>query len=354
MKKILFIEIMVLLVLLIVSIAICANIAKNNPPKEPAVSDTPAAQQPDTPSVEDDTPPASEEDPVPAGPTWMTVPAGRQLLAQQYFVYDVKNDTFVTSNATPDERVWPASVTKLFTAYVALQYVEPDRPITAGAALDQVAWGSSVAKIGKGDTLTAEQLVEAMLLPSGNDAAYVLAAEAGKIIADDFSINDVAAVMTFMETMNRQAQEVGMTGSHFVNPDGIHSDDHYMSYADLCILGKLALKNETIMKYANVATDVAYLPSLAEKASESDSDSHLEPGQIQWKNTNKLIHEGNDYYCPYAIGLKTGQTPTAGSCLLSAFRKDGQEWIIGVFGCPEEDDRFDDTIQLFNQTIGIE
>ena len=178
-----------------------------------------------------------------------------------------------------------------------------------------------------------------MLLPSGNDAAYVLAAEVGKIIADDFSINDVAAVMTFMETMNRTAKEVGMTGAHFVNPDGIHSDDHYMSYADLCLLGKLALENETIMKYANVARDTVTLPSQEEA--------------VEWKNTNKLIHEGNEYYCPYAIGLKTGQTPTAGSCLLSAFEMDGKTWIIGVFGCPEEDDRFDDTLQLFNQTIGI-
>ena len=354
MKKILLIEIAVLVVLLIVSIAVCAHVTRNNPTAKPSVSDEPAVQQTDAPPTDEVPPPQSEEDTTPAGPTWMTVPANRQLLAQQYFVYDVKADAFVTSNASADERVWPASVTKLFTAYVALQFVEPDRPITAGAALDQVAWGSSVAKIGKGDTLTAEQLVEAMLLPSGNDAAYVLAAEVGKIIADDFSINDVAAVMTFMEEMNRQAKEVGMTGAHFVNPDGIHSDDHYMSYADLCILGKLALKNETIMKYANVARDVAYLPSQVNASTETDSNSKLEPGEVEWKNTNKLIHEGSDYYCPYAIGLKTGQTPTAGSCLLSAFRKDGQEWIIGVFGCPEEDDRFDDTIQLFNQTIGIE
>lgn len=354
MKKILIIEIAVLLVLLIVSIAVCASIARNNEPDLPAISDEPPAQQPDTPATDDVILPPETEDTTPTGPTWMTVPAGRQLLAQQYFVYDVKADAFVTSNASPDERVWPASVTKLFTAYVALQYVEPDREITAGDALDQVAWGSSVAKLGKGDTLTAEQLVEAMLLPSGNDAAYVLAAEVGRIIDQNPSENAVAAVITFMDEMNRQAQELGMTGSHFVNPDGIHSDNHYMSYADLCTLGKLSLENETIMKYANVAKDVAYLPSLLEKENTPDSDSKLEPGEVEWKNTNKLIHEGNDYYCPYAIGLKTGQTPTAGSCLLSAFRKDGQEWIIGVFGCPEEDDRFDDTIQLFNQTIGIE
>ena len=349
MKKFLFIEIAVLLALLIVAIVICAKLPEKTP--EPVLPENnPNIEQTTTePSEEETTVPEETTEP---GPTWMTVPAGRQLLAQQYFVYDVNNDTFVTSSASQTERVWPASVTKLFTAYVAMQFVAPDRPITAGDALDQVAWGSSVAKLGKGDTLTAEQLVEAMLLPSGNDAAYVLAAEAGKIIADDFSMNGVAAVMTFMEEMNRQAQELGMTGSHFVNPDGIHSDDHYMSYADLCLLGKLSLQNETVMKYANVARDVVSLPSQLEQQSVSaDSNPNLEPGQVEWKNTNKLIHEGSEYYCPYAIGLKTGQTPTAGSCLLSAFEMDGHQWIIGVFGCPEEDDRFDDTIQLFNETI---
>lgn len=349
MKKILFIEIAVLIVLLIVAIVVCVKVTDNTPAPELPEHNPNVEQTTTVPSEAETTLPEETTEP---GPTWMTVPAGRQLLAQQYFVYDVNNDTFVTSSASPDERVWPASVTKLFTAYVAMQFVEPDRPITAGDALDQVAWGSSVAKLGKGDTLTAEQLVEAMLLPSGNDAAYVLAAEAGKIIADDFSLNGVAAVMTFMEEMNRQAQEVGMTGAHFVNPDGIHSDDHYMSYADLCLLGKLSLQNETVMKYANVARDVVTLPSQLEQQSVSvDTNSNLEPGQVEWKNTNKLIHEDSEYYCPYAIGLKTGQTPTAGSCLLSAFEMDGQQWIIGVFGCPEEDDRFDDTIQLFNETI---
>ena len=349
MKKFLFIEIAVLIVLLIVAIVVCVKVPGNNPVPELPENELQAEQASTGETEETTTEPEETTEP---GPTWMTVPAGRQLLAQQYFVYDVGSDTFITSSASAQERVWPASVTKLFTAYVAMQFVEPDRPITAGDALDQVAWGSSVAKLGKGDTLSAEQLVEAMLLPSGNDAAYVLAAEVGKIIADDFNINDVAAVMTFMEEMNRQAQELGMTGSHFVNPDGIHSDDHYMSYADLCLLGKLSLQNETIMKYANVARDVVSLPSQLEQPSVSaDSNPNLAPGQVEWKNTNKLIHEDSEYYCPYAVGLKTGQTPTAGSCLLSAFEMDGKQWIIGVFGCPEEDDRFDDTIQLFNETI---
>ena len=74
---------------------------------------------------------------------------------------------------------------------------------------------------------------------------------------------------------------------------------------------------------------------------------------VEWKNTNELIHPDSKYYCPYAVGLKTGQTPNAGACLLSAFEMYGYQWIIGVFGCPEEFDRFDDTIQLFNETIGL-
>ena len=67
--------------------------------------------------------------------------------------------------------------------------------------------------------------------------------------------------------------------------------------------------------------------------------------------TNALVNPESPYYCPYAVGLKTGQTPSAGSCLLSAFRMDDYELLIGVFGCPEEDDRFDDTLQLFNQIV---
>ena len=304
------------------------------------------------PTVEETTVPEETTEPEPTMPaiTWMTVPADRQLLAQHYFVYDVNTDSFITASAGQDTQVYPASVTKLFTAYVALQYVDLDRYITAGDALDQVAWDSSVAFLGKGDTLRAEQLVEAMLLPSGNDAAYVLAAEVGRIIDDDPTENAVAAVMTFVEEMNRQAQDVGMTGSHFVNPDGMHSDDHYMTIADLSLLGKLSLQNETILKYANVAREVVSLPSQLITPTVPVNEN-LEPGQVEWKNTNKLIHEGSDYYCPYAVGLKTGQTTAAGSCLLSAFQVEDQQWVIGVFGCPEDDDRFADTIQLFNETI---
>jgi len=135
--------------------------------------------------------------------------------------------------------------------------------------------------------------------------------------------------------MNRQAAVLGMANTHFANPDGIHSDDHYTTFHDVAIIGMLAMEDPVIMKYAAVSHDIKVLAS----------------GEKQWKNTNALIDTASEYYCPYAIGLKTGQTPTAGSCLLSGFECAEKTLVIGVFGCPEEDDRFVDTIQLFNEWI---
>jgi D-alanyl-D-alanine carboxypeptidase (penicillin-binding protein 5/6) len=239
----------------------------------------------------------------------------------------------VTISGDAGERVYPASITKLFTAYVAGQYLAADKTVEAGDALDLVGWGSSVAELQKGDKITVEKLIAAMMLPSGNDAANVLAAEAGRALADD---PEIAGVQEFVAEMNRQAQILGMDDTHFANPDGLHQDDHYSTLGDLAVLGTLALEDPVLMQYAGTAHETV----------------QMESGAKQWKNTNALIDPESTYYCPYAIGLKTGQTPSAGSCLLSAFQYEERTLVIGVFGCPEEDDRFPDTLQLFNETIG--
>lgn len=280
---------------------------------------------------------ATETEPKPE-PTWMSFPEDRELAAQQYFVYDCDAGEFLAISGPEDERVYPASITKIFTAYVALQYLEPDTQITARDALELVALGSSTAKIDWGDVLTAEMLVEAMLLPSGNDAACILAVEIGRTLDGSSKEHASIAELTFVAEMNRHAQELGMTGTHFANPDGIHKEDHYSTLADLALMGKLALENETIMKYAGTSKDTVTFLSGEEK---------------EWENTNALINPESEYYCPYAVGLKTGQTPYAGSCLLSAFQYEGRNLIIGVFGCAETEDRFADTLQLFNETMGF-
>jgi len=268
--------------------------------------------------------------------TWMTFPDGRDIESDIYFVYSCDNDTFTTNSGNPDERVYPASVTKLFTAYVALQILPEDKVIRIGNAVSLVNKGSSVAELYEGHRLTPENLVAAMLLPSGNDAAYAIAQAAGTILAgtDDISARD--AVDIFVAEMNNKAQALGLSGTHFANPDGWHDENHYTCVADLAQIGKLVLSDPIISRCAQKAD--ATVPVSSSKTR-------------TWSNTNYLIQQESDYYCPYAIGLKTGYTKAAQNCLLSAFSFGDSTWIIGTFHCESRSGRFKDTLYLLNSTL---
>lgn len=326
MKKWLLLEVTVLVLVLIVGVAVCANLPAFAP------SDTPPQTQ-NTQSNTTETTTENTEDIV----TWMTLPADRKLTAQQAFVYDLQTGKFTYLLGKETDKVYPASITKLFTAYVALQFLKPEEVITAGSVLDLVGAGSSVAEIEKGDKVTVAMLVEGMLLPSGNDAAYLLADAAGRKIKKDDTISASSAVETFLKEMNGQARALGMSGTRFTNPDGYHSPDHYTTFADMVKLSEVVLKNDTIMQYTAVSQAEVTFQNGTEK---------------QWKNTNLLVNPESKYYCPITTGLKTGQTPSAGSCLLSSFKDEGKQYVIGVFGCPENEDRFADTLQLLNETLG--
>ena len=175
-----------------------------------------------------------------------------------------------------------------------------------------------------------------MMMPSGNDAAYVLAVAAGRVIDGNSALDVNTALKMFMIQMDLEAKNCGMLNTHFVNPDGIHDYDHYSSMGDLAILGKLALESPAIIRCCTVPRDIV---------------TPIKGNSFAWKNTNELIDPASEYFCPVCIGLKTGQTPDAGSCLLSAFDLDGRQIIIGVFGCPETEDRFPDTLQLLQMCL---
>lgn len=341
MKKIVIGAIAIFLSLVLFAVMIIGKLtepAPTEPQTQPKTSSLP--------TIPSSTPPT--QPPTKPEPTWMAPAPQRKITASQYFVYDVLSDTFLEISGEADDRIYPASITKLFTCYVAMQYLEPDTVLTVGDEMQKVALGSSVARLAKGDQLTVAQLTEGMLLPSGNDAAYVLAVNAGRVICKNPNAGVDDAVKCFMDTMNRQAKDVGMTGTHFSNPDGIHRSKHYTTFADLALLGKMSLENPTIMEMAKVAEDqVEFIYTVPRKDTKPDA-----PAPGHWKNTNYLVVPESEYYCPYATGLKTGKTPAAGNCLLTSFDYKGRILIIGVFGCPKNEDRFLDTLQLFNKTIG--
>ena len=329
MKKIMYIEIAVIIVLLIVSITVCAHVTRNRPADLP---DLPQSEStPTNAPVENTTEPSAEPTEAP-GPTWMTVPAGRQLLAQQYFVYSLEADDFVTTSAIPEERVYPASVTKLFTCYVALQYLQPGTMITCGKETTWIDPASSVAWVTPGDRVSVELLIQGMMMQSGNDAAYATAVAAGRVLAEDPAYPAKQAVTLFMEEVNRQAQELGLTGTHFATPDGLDRFDHYTTAQDMLAIALLALENPLLRHYCSLSkTSVMY-----------------ENGETYtYQSTNYLLQPSSQYYCADACGMKTGTTKKAGSCLMSLFHNGDGYILIGIFGCPKYEDRFADALQLY-------
>ena len=250
----------------------------------------------------------------------------------QLLVYDATDDKILYMDTREGRKLYPASITKLFSAYVALQYLDPLDPITARDELDLVQPGSSVAYIGRWSQLYTQTVVEGMMLPSGNDAAMVLAAAAGRKIADDPDLEAVEAVQTFVVEMNRMADELGFERSHFSNPDGWHTGSHYTCLEDMALIAKLALENKTIARYMRTGEDEV---------------TFLSGHQVQWKNTNSLVSGEDGFWRGDAIGMKTGYTRQAEYCLMSAFNCGNKhKLVIGVFGYADEYQRFRDVIRL--------
>ena len=257
--------------------------------------------------------------------------AGYSVSAGYAFVYDMESGAYTYQKGDAQRQIAPASITKLFTAYVALRYLKPDAVLTAGSEVGMIVSGSSNAGLQEGNQLTVEMCVEAMMLASGNDAAYILAVAAGRAIGgDELSIEDAMSV--FMDAVNQDAQHLGMTNTHFVTPDGIDRTGHYTCAQDLLIIARLALQNPILAQYANTQFSTVV----------------LESGQTcTWINSNLLLDRSSKYYHPDAIGLKTGTTSKAGACLLAAFRGENGTVIVGVFGCSTNETRYEDALYLY-------
>lgn len=241
-------------------------------------------------------------------------------------LYDVENDEFLYTK-NEEEKCYPASLTKLLTALVALDYAKPDDTFTLGNELYMISPGSSTAYLSVGTKLTMEQLLQALLLPSGNDAAYAVAAHVGRIIANDPNLDRYAAVSTFCKQMNKKAKELGCTKSNFANPDGYHEDGHYTTAKDMLYISRAAIQNDTIKTIIST---------------EQVTVRFLSGGSATWQNSNRLLDSEDIYTYEGAIGLKTGTTDEAGKCLAACATRDGRTSIAIVMGAQYENGRWDD------------
>ena len=301
---------------------------------------TEPTQPPTEPSAPEPEPTPPSAGPLVHAPVWQE-PALSQikapkLSADNFFIYDTAISDYLYINTQASKAIYPASTTKLFTTYVALQYLSPEDIIKVGKELDYVMWDASRAGFKKGDRVSVEALVYGALLPSGCDASYILAAAAGRVILKNKNATAKSAINAFMAECNRMAKELGMKNTNLVTPDGYHEDDHKISMEGFVTIAQCCLENKLIKRVIRSSeATISYTNSQGKTCSED------------FKNTNLIIHPESKYYHASCVGLKTGSTNDAGYCLLSAYYVDGRYIIVGIFGCQSSNKRFQDANTLF-------
>lgn len=209
-----------------------------------------------------------------------------------------------------NQRVSPASTTKIMTALVAQEHFKPaDILIVPKEALV----GGSTMGLKPGEQLTFRSLLYGMLLNSGNDAAYTIA------------FNYPGGYSAFIERMNQKALSLGLQDTNFVNPAGFDNPNHYSSAADLSIIAKQSALNPQLARI--VSTQQTQILSW------DKSNTH------NLRNLNKLLSEEG------VIGIKTGTTEQAGENLVGLIERDGRKILTVVLGSVN---RFGETKSLID------
>ena len=204
---------------------------------------------------------------------------------------------------------FPASTTKIMTAILTVENCNLDDVATVSHnAVYSIPYDYTHASLKEGEELTIEQLLYALMIPSANDAAIVLAEHIS------------GSVEEFAKLMNKRAEELGCKNTHFVNPNGIHSKDHTSTSYDLALMGKFAMQNSIIRKI--VSTTQFTLPA-TNKYSKTDRI---------FNNSNDLLNTYSRYYYEGTTGVKTGYTGEAGNCIIASAKKNDFEVILVVLG----------------------
>ncbi len=221
-----------------------------------------------------------------------------------------------------DTKMYNASTTKIMTGILALENTRLDEVVIAGKnPSTSIERGSSQIYILPDEELTMEQLMYALMLQSANDAAVAIAERISGSVAD------------FAVLMNKKAKELGANNTNFVNPHGLHSDEHYSTARDLALIAKYCMQNEMFRKL--VSTYSYSIPA-----------TNKQEERPYIRNSNKLINDKGKEYYEFATGIKTGYTTKSKHCLVSGAKKDGMELIAVVLGT-DKNFLYPDIVNMF-------
>ncbi len=259
--------------------------------------------------------------PVPASAQPATTPANPLpvaplLAAKSYLLYDYTSNQILV-NQNGDARMEPASLTKLMTAYLAFDALKHgtlslEQQLTVPAAAVRNRSDESRMLLKPGQNVKVDDLLRGLIVQSGNDAAITLA------------VNIAGSEAGFVDMMNQEAKRLGMSNTHFTNPVGMPDAEHYSSAVDLAVLAAAIVRDYP-----------QHYPLFALR--------EFTFNNVTQANRNRLL-----WLDPYADGMKTGHTESAGFCLVGSAQRDNHRLITVMFGADTDSLRATESQNLMN------
>lgn len=232
-------------------------------------------------------------------PGW---PAGPNIYSESGIVMDMDSGAILYAKKIDDQH-YPASITKVLTALVALENSQmTDRVTFTQECIDFLEYGDAHIGMKVGEEISMEDAMYGMLLASANEVSYAIAN----------SVN--GGYDNFIHMMNEKVAELGGTNSHFVNANGLHNDEHYTSARDMALIGSAAFEYEEFRKITGTRQYTIEPTALTN-----------EPRTFQ--QNHKMLFQGNRNYYEYCVGGKTGYTDQALTTLVTFAQKDGKNLV---------------------------
>ena len=244
----------------------------------------------------------------------LPIPKAPSTGAKSFIIQDFESGRVLAENNS-DQSVEPASITKLMTAYVIFNELQAGNiALSDMVTISEKAWRTPGSRmfVEVNKKVSVENLLQGMIIQSGNDATVALAEHIA------------GSEETFAALMSRLAEEIGMTGSHFVNSTGLPDENHYMTAKDIARLATLLIKNHPEYYHWYSQKEFTF-------------------NDITQYNRNKLLWRDES-----VDGLKTGFTDSAGYCLVTSAKKDGMRLITVVLGTESANARVDASQALLN------
>lgn len=237
-------------------------------------------------------------------------PQGPDVTADSAIVMDINSGAILYGKQV-DKKEYPASITKIMTALLALENgdLNADRVTFSEDCINFLEYGDAHIGMQAGEEISLNDAMYGMLLASANEVSYAIAENIGNKLGIGYT--------GFIEKMTTRAQELGCENTHFMNANGLHDPNHYVSAKDMAMISAEAYKYEA---FRNVIKTQQY----------TIPPTNLVGEQRTFQQNHKMIYEGNQYYYDACTSGKTGYTDQARTTLVSYAEKNGMQLVCVV------------------------